>query len=326
MKKQLLIFGLLVFSAASLSAQSNYQDTTKHYSFQVNYWFNLHHFLWLESFMNVSKDSTIISQTLSKVSQKKLDISLAYYREKLASQDLRTSDYMTEFKHWITKGDNDLSMVPSEFQAHVDMLKNVSDIYQKYFWPSHEKSCINSIKENIGLIRKTEEKFVDEITTLTRQFWQSEKLKVDVTYVGKATKWNPRNLPYTSLFPTHVVMNTVGTNDTKGNWIELLYHESAHHLILSNSYFIGGTLNDIGEVMDVKLPRQLGHSYLFYFTGQLTKKLLEESSVSYPSTYMERNGIFSKYYPYLDVHLKAYMNREVTLTEASESIIKDLQE
>ncbi|MFY0599245.1 MAG: hypothetical protein JXR03_06205 [Cyclobacteriaceae bacterium] len=322
MKKLLIIVfvGLLVYQT---KAQTNYQDTTKYYSFEINYWFNLHHFLWLESFMNVNADSTIIKQKLSNKSQKKLNEAIGYYQDNLADLDLRTSDYMTEFKHWVTKQDTEPETVPNKFKEHMDILRNVSIEYKTHFWPSHKAICVNTLKDNIDLIRQTEDQFVDKITKLTRQF---EKLRVDITYVGKATKRNPRNLPYTSIFPTHVVMNAIGENSVAGNWIELLYHESAHHLILGSSYFIGGTIKDLTETTNTKAPRQLGHSFLFYFTGQLTKQLLNEVGIQYDSTYMERNNVFSRYFPALDKHLKSYMNREITLTEATRKIIADLDQ
>ncbi|MEP1033036.1 hypothetical protein [Ekhidna sp.] len=324
MKKVILSISALII-CTQLFAQNTFRDSTKYYSFQVNYWFNLHHFLHLEAFINVNEDSTIIARKLPSNAQSKLDVAISYYKENLADQDLRTSDYLTEFKQWITKQEKTLDDIPSQFQSHIEVLQAVSDVYQKEFWPVHEKACKKVLEENIELIRKTEEKFVDRITTLTRQFWQREKLNVDISYVGKVTKWNLRNRPYTSIFPTHVVMNAIGENEIKGNWIELLYHESAHHLILSNSYFIGGTIKDLTETMNVKSPRQLGHSYLFYFTGQLTKQLLAELGVFYESIYMERNGVFSSYYPFLDIHLRDYMDRKITLVEATQRMIKELQ-
>lgn len=323
MKKLLFAITLWLIGYSSF-AQSSYKDTTQYYSFQINYWFNLHHFLWLESFMNVNVDSTLINQELPPDSREKLDQALNYYRENLADLDLRTSDYMTEFKHWITTQGKELPTVPAKFQPHTDALEEVSGVYEQYYWPTHEAACKKVLEDNISLIRQTEEEFVDGIKKLTRQFWQFEKLKVDISYYGKVTTWNLRVRPYTSIFPTHVVMNAFGENEVKGNWVELLYHESAHHLILGSSYFVGGTITDVAETMNVKPPRQLGHSYLFYFTGELTKQLLNEAGVAYDSTYMERNSVFSAYYPSLDKYLKPYMNREITLTEATRKIIEDL--
>lgn len=104
-----------------------------------------------------------------------------------------------------------------------------------------------------------------------------------------------------------------------------MYHESAHHLILSESYFVGVTIADICEAKSINRPRQLGHSYLFYFTGQVTKSLLEQEGVVYPDIYMVRNKVFSRYYPLLDQYLRSYMDRKITLGQATEKIIEGLK-
>ena len=121
-------------------------------------------------------------------------------------------------------------------------------------------------------------------------------------------------------------MNTVGDDHVEGGWLELLYHEAAHHLILRTSYFVNGTINDVAEIHKLEIPRQLWHAYLFYMTGTLTKRLLTEQGMEYPYIYMERNGIFSRYQEQLNTHLAAYMERKVTLSEATLQILQALQE
>lgn len=301
-----------------------YQDSTIGFSFEINYWFNLHHFLWLESFMEVNMDSTTIVQQLPESSRESLDRALEYYKENLVDLNLRSSDYMSEFRDWITGEDKELTPVPAKFRDHMEILQGVSDVYKTSFWPYHKKVCLEVLNDNIELIRQTEVKFAERIIKLSRQFWQSEKIKVDITYTGTATSWNPKQRPYTSIFPTHVVMNALDENDIRGNWLELLYHESTHHLILGSYYFIGGTIQDVSEVMNVNPPRQLDHAYHFYITGELTRQLLEEQGITYDATYMQREGVYSRYYSALEKHLKPYMNREMTLEQATRKIINEL--
>lgn len=325
MKKGIILLTISLLCQVTL-AQDNLQDSTEGFSFKINYWFNLHHFLWMESFMNVHQDSTIIHQKIPIKTQKTLDEGLSYYKQNLLKYNLRSSDYMTEFKHWITTQHFKLESIPSKFQEHIDVLKNVSDIYRVSFWPEHKSACEQVLKDNIELIRRTEERYAYGIQKLTRQRWQSEKINVDITYYGTATTWNTKHRPYTTIFPTRVVMTAIGENDVKGNWVELLFHESAHHLILSSSYFVGGTIKDVSEVMNIKTPRQLGHSYLFYLTGELTKQIFSEEKVPYETTYMERTGVYGRYYKALDKHLKSYMKREISLAEATKKILDELKE
>ncbi|GAB4241882.1 MAG: hypothetical protein Tsb0034_19170 [Ekhidna sp.] len=327
MKRSLLLLVLLSVGFTSFSQERiQYRDTTRYYEFEVNYWFNLHHFLYMEAFLNVKMDSSLLKKELPSADGMILETSLAYYREKLVDQDLRMSDYMTAFKEWVTGEAFEPQQVPEQFKEHFEVLRVAGATYEKHFWNDHFSQAQSLLEENLPLIRATEEPYVKEITKLTRQFWQPEgKVKVDVVFYAKSSTWNPRNRPYTSIFPTHVVMNVFGENHIKGNWVELLYHESAHHLILGGSYFVGGTLRDLSEARGLKTPRQLWHAYLFFFTGEISRKLLKENGVDYAQTYMERNKVFSYYHPYLYKHLLPYINREVTLAEATENFIRDYQ-
>ena len=322
--KRILYLIIICLSFQMTQAQDHLQESTEGFSFEINYWFNMHHFLWIESFMNVNQDSTVIKQNLSKKSQKNLDQALDYYKNNLTKLDLRSNDYMTEFKHWITTKGFELKSVPEKFQQHVNILKGLSDVYKYSFWPTHKAACEKVINDNIELIRRTEEKFAIGIMRLVRQPWQNEKIKVDITYFGLASTWNLMHRPYTTIFPTHIVMTAIGENKIKGNWVELLYHEATHHLISSRHYFLGGTIKDVCEVMNIEPPRQFWHSYLFYLTGELTKELFIEEELPYETTYMQRTGVFGRYYTLLDKHLKSYMKREITLEDATKKILTEL--
>ncbi|MEP1097656.1 MAG: hypothetical protein ABJG78_21235 [Cyclobacteriaceae bacterium] len=330
MKKVIIFIFLAAIFAASTQAQikSELVDTTKYYAFHLNYWFNMHHLLWVESFMNEKADSTIMTIKLAKSDRAKLDATLDYYKEKLLSEDLRFSDYMQSFKKWITEDGSNLTSVPKKYKEHIEVLKEFDPIYQKYFWATHKEACESILNNHLALIKNTEEEFVERITTLTRQYWQfeTEKIRVDLSYFGKSTTRSFGINPYTTLFPTHVVMSAFKQDRAKGSWLELLYHESAHHLILENSYFVAGTIKDLAQVEKFKIPRQLSHSYLFFFTGQITKELLEEQGIDYPQIYMDREKVFYNYFPLLQKHLTPYMNREVTLTEATRRFIADFND
>lgn len=296
---------------------------TQYFDFSVNYWFNMHHFLYQEAFYQIESDSSLVNIPLSKNERKALDEAVMFYKN-LLHEDLRMSEYMMDFKHWIMTPDKPMANIPAEFARHALVLKGFDNVYKLHFWPKHNQAIIESLESNFDLIRKTEQAYVDSIEQITRQVWQRDIIKVDVVYYGKVSKRNHRNRPYTSIFPTHVVMNVVGNNDVIGSWLELLYHEAAHHLILSETYFIGGTIWDVANDMNVNLPRQLWHMYLFYFTGEITRGLLKNLDIEYKETYIQRHGIYSRFFDLLDDHLKAYMKRETTLSAATRNMIEGI--
>ncbi len=326
MKIKLILLVAFSFFVSVSYSQEDYEisDTSKYYSFHINYWFNMHHFLWLEAFVDSELDSSLVSDKLSSEIEDEFKNAVTYYKNNLVQKDLRMSDYMTGFKEWVTGANFDINKCPSEFSEHVQVLQKFNKVYENEFWLKHKNACLEALYGNKEMILKIEDEYVDKITNLTRQFWPFEKVRVDVVVYAKSSKWNLRNRPYTSIFPTHVVMNAIGENEIPGNWIELLFHESAHPLILGSSYFVSGTISDVAEAKGLKIPRQLWHAYLFYFTGHAAKELLIKNGIDYPSTYMERNRVFSKYLPALQKYLDSYIERKMTLAEATEKIINEL--
>lgn len=295
------------------------------YEFRVNYWFNMHHFLNHEAFLQAELDSSFVEVNLPAKAQKQLDIALDFYKESLAGKDLRTDDYMDAFKVWVTEVVDDPKVVPDEFVTHFDVLRAFSGTYQHYFWIEQEESCKQALAKYLPLIRKSETKYWEQILDGTKAFIKDDTIKVDVVYVGKADKWNIRNRPYTSIFPTRVVMNTYEFDEVEGEWLELLFHESAHALILSRTGFVAGTIIDVANSMDVKIPRQLGHAYLFYMTGYYAQQLLQEEGISYPKTYMEYRNVFGRYHEALS-RLDEYLEGRQTLAETTTKILEELSE
>ncbi len=127
MKKVISLFALIAIFSTNILSQNKIEliDTTKYYAFHINYWFNMHHFLWIEAFMNTEGDSSLIKIELSNTDKIKLDAALNYYKERLVNKDLRVSDYMTGFKKWITNDDSNFSSIPGEFREHMKVQRGL---------------------------------------------------------------------------------------------------------------------------------------------------------------------------------------------------------
>ena len=177
--KNLLLLPLFVLPMLTSAQQQHHiqTDTSQYYAFHINYWFNMHHFLWLENFMNTKVDSTLIEQQLPNEDQQNLKNALAFYATHFTDADLRMDDFLTQFKVWITNPDSNLNDVPAQFQALMEIMAAFDPVYKKHFWPQQQEACQKVLTENLPLIRKTEAAYVDQITTLTRQFWQDDKVK-----------------------------------------------------------------------------------------------------------------------------------------------------
>ncbi|MEM7374518.1 MAG: hypothetical protein AAF587_38355 [Bacteroidota bacterium] len=319
------------FSAISQERGDNYLGSTDVYEFYAPYWFNLHHFLQYEALLRSVVDSSIISkatlQHMSSTEKAALEAAISYYQEHLVEKNLRSNPYQSAFKQWIVHQDSmQLENIPPEFRHHCEHLQKVTEGYRNHFWNTHRQSIRTRLRDNLQLINDTEEKAVDRLTELTRSYWKEGNIRVDICYYGSASAYNLRPRPYTTLSPVHVVMNAMPSTDIPhGSWLELLYHESSHHLISSKAGFVAGSIGDASGFPNQKAPRDLWHAYLFYFSGVVTQDLLHEQGITDYSLYMVRKRVFSSYFPHLQAHLPAYMRFEDSLYEVSKRIIADFQ-
>lgn len=301
---------------------------TQYFAFYGHYWLNMHHFLFDEALLTDSLRTALAEKYEAELGEKsfaQLDRAVAYYQRHFVKKDLRTNDYLYEFKRWvITQEEQQLVGAPDSFQVHILELLEFDPLYRQYFWPDHQEKLQSVLNNNIALIRATEEKVVKRLELLTREHWQEHPIRTDLCIHGKTSIYSKRDRPYTTVYPTHIVMHVGDT--PAGNWLELLYHEASHHLIGGVSGFVGGTIENIRAVEQLRIPRGLWHAYLFYFSGKVTQDVLLEQGFKEYELYMSRNRVFGFVWPYLDQFLPAYINQEQTLEMVTRSILKAFAE
>lgn len=329
-------FLILMTITSSLFSQTpkmtpGYLDSTQLYEFYSHYWFNLHHFAQQEALLNTARDSSIIPeetwQKLSRPDKEAIEKLITYYKDNLVDKDLRTNNYMYDFKHWILNQAQEINLdIPTDYKEHVKVLQAANQVYKKYFWPLHSKTNQKVLSDNLDFIRESEVELTTELARLTASEWQEEKVRVDICYFGKSSSYNIKNRPYTNLSPTHIVMNASFEADKpSGNWLEMLFHESSHNLIGSRTGFIAGTINNISAVTGQKAPRSLWHAYLFYFSGWVARDFLHSKGIEKYELYMVRQRVFSRHFPALDKHLPDYIEGKRTLHDVTLDIFSDLR-
>lgn len=323
----------IVFIVTSLVAQTQelpgYLGSTTRYKFYSNFWVNLHHMVKQEALLRVERDSTIMEtgpwEHLSALEKQQMRQVVRYYIENHGDQDLRTSDFMVDFRSWMITQDQIINRVPSQFAGITSSLQSVSEIYRTHYWPEHQVVNDRVLQENIVLLKEIEDDLAKTLRHWTMSYWDSDLIRVDISYYGKATSWNLRDRPYTTLYPTHVVMNSSAQQGVPfGNWLEMMFHESCHHLMSFSSGFVGGTILNVAEVRGVEPPRQLAHAYLFYLSGKAVQQKLVARGYTDYSLYMVRNNVFARYFPVLDTHLPQFMEGNKSLHDVTEAVFEQL--
>jgi len=282
----------------------------------------MHHFLHYEAMRRAEGYRPLVRlQSFAEREMAVLDSAIRFYQKELIDLDLRRSSYMENFHEWIRlQQGKQLRAAPLPFRSHVAQLNAVADIYRRRYWPKHQAEIGQLLRRNWDALLSIEESLRDSLSLLCRQNWQSTLIRVDLVRYGKSSRRNIRDRPYSRIEPARVVLYT--DDEPMGNWLELLFHEASHHLILSSEGFVAGTIADVAATMDAQAPRSLWHAYLFYFTGRLLEGVFEDSDYT---MYMKRNAVFDRYFPHLQAHLPSYMRGERTLAEVTREIISGFQ-
>lgn len=296
---------------------------SERFMFFEHYWLNTHHWLYNMGLkaeeLNLEEIFTEHWEKMSDPEKETLTKAIEYYKANVLQYDLRTSGYTYHFKRWVvTQPSDTFDEIPGNFLENVLILKSMHEIYKRFFWDLHHEENKAVFEENIALIKSIEYKAVVRLNYLCQDIWQEEKIRVDICYHSKLER------PYTTTGPVaHIVMDSNKNRFPEGNWAELILHESAHHLMGSSYGFVAGTIINLAKVHELTIPRQLAHSYLFYFTGKVAQELFKESIPDY-ELYMVRNKVFSNRFEILDKHLSEYMNNEKSLADVTLQILKSL--
>lgn len=330
----ILLAGLGLLSSAQAQSQevpptddqsSGFVAESGRFAFFSHYWLNMHHFLHQVALaQDEGRPSPVdadVEDQLSAPEKNAFEAAIAFYKRNLLNKDLRSSEYMQDFKDWVVRQDTTgLSSVPQEFRDHTDRLAAFGSAYRQHFWDRHQISNKNIVSDNLNLVRATEDSVAERLSSLARESWPDYKIRVDVTHYGKSQD----NTAFTTIFPAHIVAPSKGRT-VEGGWVETLYHEAGHQLIRPRTGFVPETIGDVSEVKGEYL-RSLWHAYLFYFAGAATRHALEGEGIENYTMYMVREEVFSRYMSSLQTFLPRYMNRKATLAEVTRSIIEDVYE
>lgn len=320
---------LLLFAPTYLQAQTEkgLLAETDRYVFYGHYWLNMHHFFQQESMLRKYADTTMLpAGTMAQLSEfetKRIENTIQYYLENLVEKDLQSDEYMQAFKEWIiTQNQLSIKGIPAQFRTHCFNLIQASLTYRSWFWETQHAAIKQVIEEYLELIASSENVVSKSLAKFTKSEWKPEKIRVDICYVAKSSDDHLTNQPYTTLDPTHLVMHV--SDKPNGNWLELLYHESTHHLINPISGEISNTISEVAATMQTQAPKQLSEAYLSYFTGKITQEILETRGIKDYELYIESNEIFSNYFRVLDKYLPKYMSGNKDLYWATTKIIQKL--
>jgi hypothetical protein len=253
-----LCAALVVISAACVTRP---QATEPQFTFQSNFWVNLHHFI------RVVARGMPAKAPLTADEQRAWDEAVAVYREKWAQRDLIRDDGMVAVKDTLRKVGND--SLPPEMKDEPELratLLKVAPIYHKYWWPAHDTFHHSWIASVQPLLARYGDALSKRAAAAYGESWPSTPHPVDLTISA-----GPDGA-YTSSPPAHSTIASVDPGYLGPAALEMLFHEASHQW----GRRLFQKIDASAEARKKTVPRLLWHAVLFYNAGELTRRAYAE--------------------------------------------------
>lgn len=245
--------------AATPAAAASAPAPRRLFTFQSNFWLNLHHFLRV-----VARGEPAPAQ-LSADERRIWDEAVAAYKAKYIERDLVRDEGMVAIKETLRLVANDAALpeIPNEPELKA-LLERAAPIYRNHFWPAHDTLNRGWIAGVQPLLARWGERLAREVAASYDTTWPETPVPVDLSITAGPVG------AYTTSPPVHATIASPDHGYSGLFALEMVFHEASHQW--GRRLFT--TINDAAQARGKTVPRGLWHAVLFYNTAELTRRAL----------------------------------------------------
>ncbi len=247
------------------------------FTFQSNFWLNLHHFA-----RAVGRGMPAPAE-LSAAERSAWDEGVAFYRDRYSERDLLFDEGMVKIKEALrgVGGTTSLGAAPLDPELK-STLERLAPIYLAHWWPAHDAANRAWIEAVQPLLSRHGAALSRRVAASYGQSWPSTPVPVDLSVQAG------RVGAYTTVNPTHATIapSTPGLSGLGA--LEILFHESSH----AWDQMLENAIGKASAARKKTVPRQLWHAVLFYNAGELTRRTLAEDGVAGYVEYAVRQKVY----------------------------------
>jgi hypothetical protein len=271
----IVITVVMLLSPSFPSAQST---TTSLFSFHSNPWLNLHHFI------RVVARGVTANADLSPAERMAWDTGVQFYKP-YGQRDVLFDEGMVKIAAVLHQAEGKSTLDGFDLDADLRRtLQQVMPVYQKYWWPEHDRTNREWIAAVQPLVDRHGAAIGQAIARAYNASWPSTPVAVDVTnFAGQAGAFSTGNEP-------HVTVSSRDASYKGYAALEMVFHEGSHAW---DQLLIDG-LDNAAKANNVMLPRQLWHFVLFYTAGELTTRELNARGINAYVMYAVKGDVYSR--------------------------------
>jgi hypothetical protein len=258
-------FVLLLASVVAVDVLHSAAQSKALFAFHSNAWLNLHHFA-----RAAARGGPALAG-LSDDESRQWGDGVEFYK-KYAARDLLLDAGMVEIKSALRGAEGKPSLDGIEIdQALKTTLERLMPIYQRRWWPEHDRANRAWIAAVQPLLARHGTALSHALTRAYETTWPSDPVPVDLTVTAGP------NGAYTTGPPTHVTIASTDQGLQGLASLEMLFHESSHSAISNLFARVGQAASE----QNVSVPPRLWHGVLFYTAAELTTRELKAHGVEY---------------------------------------------
>jgi hypothetical protein len=256
----LLLSSVVAIATTRPAAQSNAL-----FAFHSNPWLNLHHFA------RASARGGPAPIGLSEEESRQWAAGVEFYKP-YAARDLLRDEGMIDIKSALRGAEGKTSLDGITIDAGLKAtLERLMPIYQKHWWPEHERGNRAWIAAVQPLLEQHGTALSQALTRTYGTRWPSNPVPVDLSITAGPSG------AYTTGPPTHVTISSSESSLQGLAALEMLFHESSHGPVSD----LFQRVRQAASEQKVSVPPQLWHAVLFYTTGELTTRELNAHGIAY---------------------------------------------
>jgi hypothetical protein len=285
------------------------QERRERFTFQDNFWLNLHEFLRGEIYRNsVKAPAGLDTATLSESDRQIWNQALESYTG-LAKRDLLFDGLMRTINNTLAVS-GDAAQLPESIDpligANTRATLNVAaPIYRARVWPARQRDNEAWIASAKALLASHESGMAARITQVYGVKWPADPILVDV--VGETGNSSAFTHNGPSGFAAHVQASAGSRRNVGDALLELLFHESCHAAGIEDR--IQDMIEAESARQNLKAPENLWHEMIMFTTGRIAQQELAQSGhtdyVPYAFKYnqlppADQSAFERDWQPYLD--------------------------
>jgi hypothetical protein len=306
---------LLASCARNVDALQAANQAQAMFEFQSDAWMNLHHLLYEEALRRYpQRDGSRMASLLgpTRLTPDELaawDAAVSYYDREFIAQgrDLLGDAGLRQVKLALTQQAGQPQLGEPVPQALREVLQRAAPVYSAHWWPAHDAANRQVIASLTAPLQKYGPRLQRDLLAAYAGGWPGgaqARVRVDVVFYAN---WEGA---YSFTTPAQVTLASIPDERAAG-WrkLEMLLHETSHTLFAKLGADITAAAQRLGRE-----PGELWHATLYFTTGEIVRRTLEQDGITDYVPLAYQNGLFaadsewSLYARALEKHWQPYLS------------------